>query len=179
MNKLFHVYWSEDGHITNKDHWKHLVETDDPVRAEQVYFKLCKKMIGHAGYVFLQSADPESVPYGRFNTSAGIVWNVEREEQDIRRHIVWSMPQEIPYKRWKSPSAYMVKGLKAAILYRTGEERGCEISGEAIGHVLGRSARGVRYWIAEDGETRSIDYANWRCLLEMAGFKNKPITTYL
>nr|WP_012219875.1 hypothetical protein [Vibrio sp. 0908]ABX77063.1 hypothetical protein BMSC_0009 [Vibrio sp. 0908] len=179
MSKPFQVYWSEDGHITNKANWLHCVETDDPVRAEQMYFKLCKKMLGKQGYVFLQSSDPDLVPYGRFNTGSDIRWNVDREEQEVRRWIVWAMPQEIPYKRWKAPTAYMVKGLKAAILLRSGEKIGCEISGEMIGRVLGRSSRGIRYWIAEEGENRSIDYANWRCLLEMAGFKNKPIATYL
>ncbi|WFQ78172.1 hypothetical protein PXH59_00570 (plasmid) [Xenorhabdus sp. SF857] len=179
MSKPFQIYWSDDGHISNKANWIHYLETEDFIRAEQMYFKLCKKMLGKQGYVYLQSEDPEAVPYGCFNTSNGIQWNVDREEQEIRRWMIWAMPQEIPYKRWKAPTPYMVKGLKAAILRRTGEQVGCEISGEMIGKVLGRSARGIRYWIAEEGESRSIDYSNWRCLLEMAGFKNKPIDTYL
>lgn len=179
MKKPYQVFWSYDGLLINQDEWVGFVDTDDPVRAEQMYFKLCKKMIGKTGFVFVHSTDPESVPPARFNTSEGIQWNADREEHDIRRWMLWSMPEEIPYKRWRAPTTHMIKGLKASIILRSGKLTGCEISGERIGRVMGRSARGVRYWVAQDGESRHIDYASLRLLLEMAGFALKPISTYL
>ena len=177
MNKPFTIYWSEKAASLPGKY----VETDDPVRAEQMYFKLCKKMLAikKEGYVILHSTSHDDVPPGRFYTGPAEfnsrIWNVDREKEEVRRWFIWSMPQEIPYQRWKSPTSAMVKGLKASILVKQGARVGCEISGEGIGKIFGKSARGIRYWVAEGGERRGVDYANWRLLLEMAGFENKPI----
>lgn len=179
MDKPYQVFWSEDGLLDNKDQWVDFVDTDDPVRIEQMYFKLCKKMIGKPGFVFIHSTDQDNVPPAKFSTRKGIRWNSAREECELRRWMLWSMPEEIEFKRWKAPTTHMIKGLKASIILKTGKLAGSEISGERIGRVLGRSARGVRYWIAQEGDSRHIDYASLRLLIEMAGFSLRPIGTHL
>lgn len=179
FKKPFQVYWSSTGLIEDHESFVGVVDTDDPVRAEQQYFKLCKKQLGKDGFVFVLSTDHELVPPARFNTAKGIRWNADREQQDVRRWVVWSMPEEIPYKRWRAPTAYMIKGLKSVVLLKSGEQVGCEISGERIAKVLGRSSRGIRYWISESDDVRKIDYSSWRLLTELAGFKVKPIDKFL
>lgn len=179
FKKSFQVFWSATGLIEDREQFIEFVDTDDPLRVEQQYFKLCKKQIGKEGFVFVLSSDSDLVPPARFNTANGVRWNHDREQQEVRRWIIWSMPEEIPYKRWLAPTAFMIKGLKSVILLKSGEQQGCEISGERIAKVLGRSSRGIRYWISEGDDARKIDYSSWRLMIELAGFKVKPIDQYL
>ena len=172
-NKPFQIFWCESESLEDSSLFVDHVDTDDPFRIEQLYFKLIKKHMDKQGYVFISSTDHDLVPPAKFDTAPHRrAWYVDREHCDVRKFTYWSLPLEIPYKRWRAPTPSAVKGLKAAIITK----RGTEISGEQIGRTLGRSSRGVRYWISEQDDSRSIDYSSWRLLLELAGFKNKPIT---
>ena len=93
------------------------------------------------------------------------------------------MPEETRVfgrQKWVSPSTFAVKAMKAQIRGHAayGENRPgiSEISAEVLGMKLGRSARSVRYYIAVEGDFRSIGYTDWRAMLELAGFRVKPWT---
>jgi|GEM_PF-6742940 len=160
--KAYRVYWQgEDSHERHER-----LETDDPVEAETHYFELCRMRTPRKGWVYVHSTKQEDVPNACFSTLSSIRWDVDRESVEERRDKVWALPEELQYKRWRSPTIYMAKGLRQVME----NDHGDRASGEAIARKIGMSARAVRYYIAIEGESRSIAYPTWRSWLELAGF---------
>lgn len=137
-----------------------ILRTIDPVKAEAHYFNLCKYYTIQEGSTIIIKSDTDEVPNA--NYKCGSIWFHERKELNQDRfEMIWATPQE----KWRTPTIYMMKGLKKNIL----NDKGNQASAEWICSHLGYTQRAWYLWVNGSEGRRHIRFTDWNFIKSLAG----------